>query len=101
MYASFFVRPAQQERIETVVELRPETRPALLGTAVDNNAKPIADALAVLYESGGGGQPDRTVAAQYTDELGRFAFAPLEAGKLYLVRIFKSDAKLRMLEQGE
>ena len=43
MYASFFVRPAQQERIETVVELRPETRPALLGTAVDDNAKPIAE----------------------------------------------------------
>ena len=100
MYSSFYVRPSAGEQVETTVSLRPDTRPALLGTAVDEAGKPVAQALAVLTASGKT-DPDRVVGVTYTDELGRFAFGPLEAGVLYQVSVHADSMLRRTLEQPE
>lgn len=99
MYSSFFIRPSAGEQVQTTAVLRPETRPALLGTAVDTDGKPVADALVILTASGKT-EPDRTVGVMYTDALGQFAFGPLDSGTLYQVRIVRSGLRLRELEQA-
>ena len=100
MHTSFYIRPAQQEQIETTAVLRTTESPVLLGTVVSEKGKPITNALAVLYASGGT-QPDRTAGIAFSDEMGRFAFGPLEAGVLYQVCIYADTSLHRVLEQPE
>ena len=96
---SFFVRPGAHERVETVVHLQPDRRPALLGTVRGENGRPVEDALVTVYRSGGADQADQPVGALYTDALGRFAFGPLEPDGLYQDQVFKSGTASRILEQ--
>ena len=98
MYSSFYVRPSAGEQVETTVSLQPDDRPALLGSAVDAGGQPVADALVVLTASGKTA-PDRVVRVSFTDEMGRFAFGPLEAGALYQVSLYADKMLRRTLEQ--
>lgn len=100
MHTSFYIRPAQHEQIETSAVLRTAESPVLLGTVLSADGKPIADALAVLYASGGT-QPDRIAGVSFSDEMGRFAFGPLDAGVLYQVCIHADTMVHRVLEQPE
>lgn len=100
MAANFYVRPARREQVETTAVLHAADRPVLLGSVVGEDSKPIADALIVLYASGGT-QPDRVTGVTFSDEMGRFAFGPLEAGVLYQVRIYADTMLRRTLEQPE
>ena len=100
MHTSFYVRPAQQEQIETTAVLRTAEAPVLLGTVTSEDGKPIADALAVLYVSGGT-RSDHAAGIAFSDELGRFVFGPLEAGTLYQVSIYANTSLHRVLEQPE
>lgn len=93
---SFFVKPAAHEIVDTTVSLALDGRPALTGTAISADGKPIAAALVTVYRADA---PEKPVGALYTDEYGRFAFGPLEAGQLYQVRVFKSGDAVRCLEQ--
>ena len=99
--ANFFVKPGAHERIETVVRLTPDERPALLGTVLDNGQRPVEAALVTIYRSGGAESADQPVGSLYTDPLGRFAFGPLEPGHLYQVQVFKSSNRVRCLELAE
>lgn len=100
MHSNFYVRPSQKEQVETTAVLRTPERPVLLGTVVGEDGKPIIDALAILYASGGT-QPDRVAGVSFSDEMGRFAFGPLEAGVLYEVSIHADTMLRRTLEQPE
>lgn len=100
LYESFFVKPNAHERIETTVHLQADRRPSLLGTVLSANGKPVGDALVTIYQSGGATAPDSPVGALYTDELGRFAFGPLEPDRLYQVQVFKRGDIARTLEQS-
>lgn len=97
MYASFYVRPSAGEQVQTAVSLTADPRPALLGTVVGDDGKPLSDALVTVTASGKT-QPDRIIGAQYTDDLGQFSFGPLEAGTLYQVRVSQTAVRLRTLE---
>ena len=99
--ANFFLKPGAHERIETVVRLAPDERPALLGTIVDNGQRPVEAALVTIYRSGGAAGDDQPVGSLYTDALGRFAFGPLEPDRLYQVQVFKSGGRVRCLELAE
>lgn len=101
LYESFYVKPAANERIETVVHIQPDRRPALLGTVVGADHKPVEAALVAVYRSGGADAPDTPVGSLYTDALGQFAFGPLEPDRLYQVRVFKSSENVRSLELSE
>ncbi len=95
---SFYVRPRAHERVETVIHLQDDPRPALLGAVRTEDGHPAAGALVVVYRSGGAGAADVPAGALYTDEQGRFAFGPLEPETLYQVQVFRGGA-CRMLEQ--
>lgn len=99
VFESFYVKPSENELIETVVHMKSDPRPALLGTVVSASGKPIDGALVAVYRSGGAGEPDVLEGSIYTDTFGQFAFGPLEPGKLYLVRVYKNDNQIRTLEQ--
>ena len=94
---SFYVKPAAHEIVETTVALSADQRPALAGT-VFADGKPAAGALVTLWC---GDSPAPPVGILYTDELGRFAFGPLEPGQLYNVRVFKQSGNIRILEQSD
>lgn len=100
MQSSFYVRPSVGEQIQTSVTLCADPRPALLGVAVNQTGRPIADALVVLTASGLT-EPDQLIGTTYTDALGQFAFGPLEPGTLYQVRITQLHLQLRTLEQPD
>ena len=100
MQSVFSVRPAQREQVETTVTLHASDRPVLLGTIVGDDGKPLANALAVLYASGGA-QPDTVAGVTCSDALGRFVFGPLEPGVLYQVSIHADTMLRRTLEQPE
>ena len=100
LFQSFYVKPAANELVETTVHIQPDPRPALLGTVLSGK-KPVQDALVAIYLSGGQVAPDTAAGAIYTDELGHFAFGPLEPQKLYQVRVFKAGPSARNLELGD
>lgn len=100
LFQSFYVKPAANELVETTVHIQPDPRPALLGTVLAGK-KPVSDALVAVYLSGGPDAPDQPVGSLYTDELGHFAFGPLEPQKLYQVRVFKASGAARNLELSE
>lgn len=93
---SFYVKPAAHEVVETSVTLSLDQRPALTGTVTEPDGKPAEAALVTFYRADA---PARPVGAMYTDELGRFAFGPLEPGQLYHVKIFHATDGIRTLEQ--
>lgn len=100
-FETFYVKPAENELIETVVHIRADPRPALLGSVIGDDGKPVESALIAVYEAGGSTAPDTPVGSLYTDEFGQFAFGPLSPGKLYLVRVYKNSGKPRTLELTE
>ncbi len=93
---SFYVKPASHEVVETSVSLSLDQRPALTGTVTDPDGKPVDAALVTFYRAD---SPERPVGALYTDELGRFAFGPLEPGQLYHVKVFHLEDGFRTLKQ--
>lgn len=93
---AFYVKPAGHEVVETTVSLSLDARPALVGTVLGADEQPIEAALVTFYRADA---PARPIGAMYTDELGRFAFGPLEAGKLYHVKVFKRTDNIRELTQ--
>lgn len=97
LFQSFYVKPAANELVETTVHIQPDPRPALVGTVLSEK-RPVQDALVAIYLSGGQDAPDQPVGSLYTDELGHFAFGPLEPQKLYQVRVFKAGPAARSLE---
>ena len=94
---SFYVKPASHEVVQTTVSLAADQRPALIGTVVAADDKPVEAALVTFYRADA---PDSPIGALYTDELGRFSFGPLEPGKLYHVKVFKRSDNIRALEQN-
>ena len=94
---SFYVKPASHEVVETKISLAADHRPALLGTGGSTDDKPVEAALVTFYCSDA---PATPVGALYTDEQGRFAFGPLEPGRLYQVKVFKCNSDIRTLEQN-
>ena len=97
--SSFYIKPAEYEQIETVVHIKQENRPGLIGSVFDAENAPSKDAFIALFEVNGENK-DRLVATAYTDVDGKFIFGPLDAGRLYLIRISKNTEKIRQIEQS-
>lgn len=94
---SFYVKPAAHEVVETTVALSADQRPALVGTVLGTDGRAVSGALVTIYCADA---PETPVGALYSDEQGQFAFGPLEAGRLYHVKVFKRSDNIRALEPG-
>lgn len=95
-HQSFYVKPAAHEIVQTTVSLAADQRPALIGTVIGADDKPVDAALITVYRADAPGAP---IGALYTDEQGQFAFGPLAPGQLYHVKVFKCGDSIRALEQ--
>ena len=78
MDLNFFVAPQKDEIIETTIHINQNTKPALIGSVLDQDNKPIKDAFLALYEfDKKDNKPKKLQLFTYTDEWGSFLLAPL------------------------
>ena len=99
-FTKFYFRPGQGEQIETTVNLRHDNRCVIHGYVKDPAGEPFADAAVLLFEMQERGEP-QLVSQMFTDEFGQFVFGPLEAGQLYLAKVFKNTVRVREIENNE
>ena len=93
--ARFYFKPAEGEQIDTTVCIESEKSAAICGTVIDSGKRAIQDALVLLFAAEG----DKALLGnQFTDEEGQFFFGPIEGGKLYLIKIYQNNTKIRELE---
>jgi len=91
----FYVRPSGCEQVTANFTVPESGIGVLLGSVVNSDGKAVEGALTILFSPEDIGNP---LAMCIADSDGQFAFAPLEAEKLYLVKIFCNEFKLRELQ---
>jgi hypothetical protein len=99
-FTKFYFRPGQGEQIETTISLRHDSRCVIHGHVKDVTGEPFADAAVLLFEMPERGEP-KLVSQMFTDEFGQFVFGPLEAGQLYMAKVFKNTVNVREIENGD
>ncbi|MDR1131894.1 MAG: carboxypeptidase-like regulatory domain-containing protein [Oscillospiraceae bacterium] len=95
-FAKFYFRPAKGEKIHTVVTPQADESCGICGKVTDGQGN-TEGALVLLFETRGQ-ETGKLAASVVTDEDGEFAFGPLAAGELYVIKIYKDSMKLRELE---
>ncbi len=95
-FAKFYFRPSKGEKIHTVVIPKEDESCGIFGKVSDGE-RVVRGALVLLFETEGQ-EAGRLLASNITDEDGQFAFGPLKAGELYLIKVYKDSLKLRELE---
>lgn len=95
-YAKFYFRPSKGEKIHTVVTPKEDPSCGICGKVSDGE-KGVRGALVLLFETEGT-ETGKLRSSFVTDEDGQFAFGPLAAGKLYLIKVYKDSLQLRELE---
>lgn len=96
-YPKFYFRPSRGEQINTVITPVEDPVSSICGKVADARGKAVDRALVLLFRADTDSGPE-LLARGITDEDGQFLFGPLEPEQLYLVKVFKNDAKLRELE---
>ncbi|NCB73669.1 MAG: carboxypeptidase regulatory-like domain-containing protein [Clostridia bacterium] len=95
-FAKFYFRPSKGEKIHTVVTPKEDETGGIYGRVTDGE-RAVKAALVLLFETQGQ-ETAKLLATLVTDEEGDFAFGPLRAGELYLIKVYKDSLKLRELE---
>lgn len=95
-FAKFYFRPSKGEKIHTVVIPKEDESCGIFGKVSDGE-RGVKGTLVLLFETDGQ-EAGKLVASNVTDEDGQFAFGPLAAGELYLIKVYKDSLKLRELE---
>ena len=96
--ADFYFNSGENQQIETIVHISPDSRSAIYGYVKDQADNPIQDALVLLFETGVSLDDLSLSARVFTDELGQFVFGPLISNRLYYIKVYKNTAKIRELE---
>lgn len=92
-FAKFYFKPRRGERVHTEVETAQDDSCGLYGT-VTREGKAVPDAAVLLFDAEDGA----LLASCLTDGDGAFAFASLEAERLYLAKVYVDGVKIRELE---
>ncbi len=96
-FSKFYFRPGENERVETTVRLKPDSRSAIHGLVKDPSGHPLESALVMLFEVPERGR--QTLVGQlFTDDEGQFVFGPLAPDVLHMIKVYKNSVKLRELE---
>lgn len=88
-YCSFEIPETDGRLISGVFHIERQPHGALCGLVLDGEDRPACGVCAVLFEWDGA--QERPVAHAFTDERGRFVFAPLKAGLRYTVRLWVGE----------
>ena len=97
IYGRFYFRPGEGESVNTRLCCTPGRGSSIMGLVETGEGAPVQGALALLFIVPDHSAPE-LMAEFLTDEEGHFFFGPLESGKLYLVKVFKSQLERRQLE---
>jgi len=95
-HTKFYFRPAAGEQIETTINLRGDIRSAVYGY-IKSEGTALSDVAVLLFEMCEDCEP-KLITMMFTDDAGQFVFGPLDAGKLYLVKVFGGTNRVRELE---
>ena len=95
-FSKFYFRPAKGEWIHSIVSPDRESGSGIYGR-VEENGKVVKNALLLLFRTSGE-ITGELISVVTTDSEGEFAFGPLVAGELYVIKVFKDEVKLRELE---
>jgi len=95
--ANFYCKPACGERIETKLQITPDTSAAIHGVVSDTAGTAVPAALVLLFRVEEE-QAHTLIAQAATDSEGHFAFGGLEGDVLYRVKLFRQGAAVRTLE---
>jgi len=96
--ANFYCKPAPGERIDTRLQLAPDTAAAIYGVVSDPAGAPIPAALALLFRVEEDPATHTLLAQAATDAEGHFAFGGLESDVLYRIKLFPQGGTTRTLE---
>jgi len=95
--SAFYCKPAPGERIETTLQIAPDTSSAICGTVTDLDKNPLPGVLAVLFRIEDDHKPI-LLAQISTDADGQFAFGSLDGNTLYRIKVFQQGKNVRELE---
>ena len=93
----FYCKPAQGERIETVLTVPLDTSSAIHGVLTDPDGIPMSAVLVLLFQTTEDAPPS-LIAQVTTDSDGHFAFGGLLGDTLYQIKIFQQNTRVRTLE---
>ena len=93
--ARFYFKPAGGEQVDTTIRIENDKSAAICGTVVDGGGAAVTGALTLLFSAEG---DKRLIGSRFTDEEGQFFFGPIEGERLYLIKIYKNNTKIRELE---
>lgn len=85
--------PRENEQIDAVIKVDRERRSVIYGTVVDENNRPVADAVVKLLQV-----TDRKIVPithTFTDQYGQFLLGPLCPGQRYMLKIYKDNIRIR------
>jgi len=95
---NFFCKPAKGERIETRLQITPDSAAAIHGVATEPDGAPITAALVLLFRVEEESMALTLQSQAATDADGHFAFGGLEGDVLYRIKIFPQGGTVRVLE---
>lgn len=95
----FKIHPTQNEQIEAIVKCPYDSRSVINGTVINCQGKPIKDAVVKLFAVNNPCDPLSLcpITHTFTDEYGQFLFGPLCPGKVYLVKVWYNNVKVKPL----
>jgi hypothetical protein len=82
------------EQIDAIAQLPKETRSCIFGTVVDENNRPIADAVVKLLEVTKKGCFPVPLTHTFTDEFGQFLLGPLCPNRVYMLKIYSDNVNI-------
>ena len=97
IYGRFYFRPGEGETVNTRLCCPPSRGSSIMGLVEMGDGLPVQGALALLFLVPDNSAPE-LLAEFVTDEEGHFFFGPLESGRLYLVKVYKGELDMRLLE---
>ena len=94
----FYCKPTKGERVETRLQIEPDTSAAIYGVVAGLEGAPLSSVLVLLFRAEEGQETQTLLAQAQTDAEGQFAFGGLDGDVLYRVKVFQQGVKARVLE---
>jgi uncharacterized GH25 family protein len=93
----FNFQPGENEQIDAVIKVPQETRSVFHGFVIDENNKPIKNAVVKLLIEDSTNKRFQPVTHTFTDSNGEFALGPLCAHMKYVIKIWDNNVKTKQI----
>ncbi len=93
----FNVKPNENEQIEAIVKVPEEPRSVIHGIVKDHTGKIVKDAVVKLFELKHPPCNMKPLTHTFTDKCGQFLFGPLCPNKVYVIKVWIDNVKIRKI----